>query len=116
MTPITHKRLPFGPMKRIIDANSQRHEDAARALGVTIETLRQRLYGRTLDLYEADRVAVAFGHHPCEVWGELWWEASASRDEYAERRLAELLRTRRGSLHHSAEVLALFEERGVHAA
>lgn len=25
----------------------------------------------------ADRVAVALGLHPAEVWGNEWWEASA---------------------------------------
>lgn len=24
----------------------------------------------------ADEWAVALGFHPCDIWGELWWEAS----------------------------------------
>ena len=28
----------------------------------------------------ADRVAVACGYHPAEIWGQLWWDRSCEPD------------------------------------
>lgn len=49
--------------------------EAARQLRVD----RSQLYlwrDRGLTLHTADRLAVAAGYHPGEVWGDAWWEAS----------------------------------------
>lgn len=37
------------------------------------------LYGnvRSVDIVFADQLCVLLGRHPCEVYGDLWWEAAA---------------------------------------
>jgi hypothetical protein len=52
---------------------------AARQLGVSTRTLhRLRLTG--LDLWAADRLAIAAGLHPLTVWREGWIDALADAD------------------------------------
>ncbi len=69
--------MPAGPIYRLAKSL---HPDApeialARALGVSEPTVRRwRLNPDTaLSVWNADRVAIALGYHPLEVWGQAWW-------------------------------------------
>lgn len=45
----------------------------ARAIGVSPRTIHRWTRGGIPE-FAADRAAIALGYHPCEVWGELWWD------------------------------------------
>ena len=51
----------------------------AELAGVSRRTVA-RWRTRGLELYTADRCAVALGLHPSHVWGRLWWVAVAFAD------------------------------------
>jgi hypothetical protein len=43
-------------------------------VGVTRETGKRWLEGQMITVWAADRYAVGMGLHPCEVWGDAWWD------------------------------------------
>lgn len=45
--------------------------EIAVALHVTERSVQRR---RPLSAWEADRIAVALGEHPAEIWGEQWFQ------------------------------------------
>lgn len=49
--------------------------ELARRIGKSRKTV-QRMKNRGLDVWEADRAAVAMGFHPAEVWGWSTWMAT----------------------------------------
>lgn len=62
-------RLPGDPLLRVWGTAAE----IARALNVRERTVYRWLAdGVSYDL--ADRIAVAAGRHPCELWGEAWWQ------------------------------------------
>lgn len=57
--------------------SGQRAQEALGFNGSRLATLRR--HGR-LTMDEADRLALAAGRHPVEVWGDLWLEIPELRD------------------------------------
>jgi plasmid maintenance system antidote protein VapI len=55
----------------------------ATALGVTTNAARGILRGarERIDIYQADRVAVALGVTPDAIWGDEWWEIRSVRTD-----------------------------------
>lgn len=75
-------RLPLAPLERLVAtwyimAGQLRAGNAAQtiadAAGVCRRTV-DRWRHKGLDEATADRIAVALGYHPCEVWGDAWWD------------------------------------------
>jgi hypothetical protein len=65
------RRFPAGPLLEMIDARGVSQNRLHRQAGIH--------YGRvvragTLNGDQADRAAVLLGLHPCEIWGDLWWQ------------------------------------------
>jgi lambda repressor-like predicted transcriptional regulator len=62
------------PIHALLEVQArERHEsmqDAARRTGLPERTLFRVLAADFLDWRVADRVAVALGHHPCQLWPE----------------------------------------------
>lgn len=67
-------------IERVLKDNpesSDSHRSVANLLGLQMHTVQQwRIRNTKFRPFIADRYAVAAGYHPCEVWGELWWDSS----------------------------------------
>lgn len=75
--------LPAGPLQRVVARMVERHghqelayrcaerfgEDPARWSQLFVRLPRWR----RVRVETADRVCIALGHHPAEVYGEAWW-------------------------------------------
>ena len=65
--------------------------DIASVLGVTRRTIvRWKIIG--LDCWTADKAAVRLGLHPCEVWGDAWWDPVAVTFDVLHEQLRRSLR------------------------
>lgn len=62
------RRLPFAALEELIAGTTV---DVARAVGVDRRQVL-RFRARLLQVHEADRLAIAAGFHPTEVWGDDW--------------------------------------------
>lgn len=54
--------------------------DSPAAFAVCVGLSHDRLsraLATGLTVWTADRYAMALGFHPCEVWGDVWWQAGA---------------------------------------
>lgn len=66
----TVPRLSPDPVRRLVDTHG------AGALKYVVggsEVRRICVDGPTRT--QADRIAILFGHHPAELWGDEWWAA-----------------------------------------
>lgn len=63
--------LPFGPVTRFIDGNVNTILDRAAR-----QTYNRAKSAGRLSPVQADRLAVALGLHPADVWGQAWWDAA----------------------------------------
>lgn len=73
------QRLPFEPLLTRVGVSSTASSTTSSPgpfldrIGVTRSSwTRWRASG--IPWYWADRAAAAYGLHPCEVWGEAWWD------------------------------------------
>ncbi|HEV2890301.1 MAG TPA: helix-turn-helix domain-containing protein [Frankiaceae bacterium] len=78
------RSFPAEPARRALRALLADRQDSivatAAAIGVDATTLH-RLFTRDVIRYDAaDRVAVALGHHPSELWPE-WFAVAAGEDD-----------------------------------
>lgn len=48
--------------------------ELARLSGITTTSLGRWLEGGQIRADRADRLAVALGKHPSQIWGDDWWE------------------------------------------
>lgn len=78
-------RFPLAPL--LVAANRPTHATVAEVMGVKTTTVHQWVQ-RGLSTHMADRLAVAFGLHPAEVW-DGWWspELVAPPKPRADRRV-----------------------------
>lgn len=78
-------RLPYAPLEEYIlarhkpDPDMTHTEHGARGIGDILGVgsnvvYRWRRLG-TVDIYAADRAAVALGQHAWAIWGDEWWAA-----------------------------------------
>lgn len=65
---LTAHSLPAGPL-----AVYGGTRELARLSGITTTSLSRWLEGGLIRADRADRLAVALGKHPCQIWGEDWW-------------------------------------------
>jgi lambda repressor-like predicted transcriptional regulator len=97
-------RLPFADLERLVAARlgvkqSGGHHgwtdaDMACVFRLSVDALQQVRSRATLGLDAADRLAIAAGYHPAEVWPQ-WWELVEQVDgERTERAEADRLRRR----------------------
>lgn len=73
--------LPVEPLMLLVQARLRQVPQAvlARQLGVTERTLRRLAVRGRLRSDSADRLAVALGHHPSEIWSE-WFPLESSNE------------------------------------
>jgi hypothetical protein len=69
-------RFPFRELERLLDVTDDGR--LAERLGRSRRWLAT-LRSRPLTVWEADRLAVAAGFHPVEVWGDAWLTAGTAR-------------------------------------
>lgn len=70
MTPRVHKvSFGLGPIEEALQGNKTTLTEAQSKV-----YYRARARGR-LSPFQADRLAVALGMHPADVWGNAWWKA-----------------------------------------
>lgn len=79
MAQIVLPKLDPRPLRAVADRKRRTPADWAAAAGMTRNTLYKRLY-EPLGWYTADRLAIALGLHPCEVWGDEWWQIAKVYD------------------------------------
>lgn len=74
------RQLPSLPAAPFLEAFERRgglrlsrwkHEVGAERFYKAVRIAREK--GR-IPIASADRLAVALGMHPCEIWGNLWWD------------------------------------------
>jgi hypothetical protein len=90
--PCVQRRLPWAPLCELVPPEWQARRGGnggvllveissarrvADALGVH-PAMGHRMAREGLTVWMADRVAVAFGLHPIEIWGDLWLEEEAA--------------------------------------
>jgi lambda repressor-like predicted transcriptional regulator len=64
--------------------NNSTLTDLVDSLRLPRRTLTRLLTGQTLRWDSADRIAIALGHHPCEIWPE-WFGTSVGRHLVSKR-------------------------------
>ena len=64
-------RLPWLPLGRLMIAYRVSMLELARRSGEHPRQLH-RWQGYGVTVFQADRLAMAIGHHPVEVWGSAW--------------------------------------------
>jgi hypothetical protein len=81
------RQLPYTPLEDWLSAHHKPaadHDGSAATLGgariaLLLDTsegaVRYWKQEGSLNIYAADKAAVALGRHPSEIWGELWWAA-----------------------------------------
>lgn len=85
MTAPLQVRLPIGPLLALTDRHvaPDRAVNALGPIGVLAQwsglpqpTIHRWQRRGSIPFYSADKVALAVGCHPAEVWGMDWWSAS----------------------------------------
>lgn len=68
------RSVPTAPLNEFVRAQFDTDCDAAAALGLKLNTVRAWRHRPTISVFNADRVAVALGCHPFDIWGWAWYE------------------------------------------
>lgn len=71
MTAPLPRPFPLAPLLDLV-TGSQLHR--ADRFGLHPRQWLRFVHHGTLTVDQADRLATRIGLHPCEVWGDLWWE------------------------------------------
>lgn len=61
--------LPVEPLAAAVDQPNRLPKPLGRAFYRAVRAGR-------VSVWTADRIAIALGRHPIEVWGDTWWEAA----------------------------------------
>jgi hypothetical protein len=77
--PAPQPRLSFEPLRHWLAQRLGQDQfnrlDVERKTGIRCETTRN--WERNgVPLFNADRLVVSLGAHPCEVWGDDYWNAA----------------------------------------
>jgi transcriptional regulator with XRE-family HTH domain len=75
---VTGTHLPGPPLAELLRRRFGTERSAAEALGINPASISRWARGeRRPGFYTVDRLCVALGVHPAELYGEAWLEASA---------------------------------------
>lgn len=66
-------RIPFDPILSVMSMEQKRQHWA----------LIESSTGKTIPIYQADRLCIKFGYHPWTVYGDMWFQDLWEKDEQA---------------------------------
>jgi lambda repressor-like predicted transcriptional regulator len=76
-------RFPVEPVRLLVEQRLHDRKvsllECSRTLGLPLRTLVRVLGSETISWMVADRCAVAFGYHPCQLWPDWFTDTARNR-------------------------------------